>query len=312
MATYRLCSRGVLLAVAMALALVVAALWLPASILAQGNTLTVTKTEDTNDGVCDADCSLREAIAAASPGDTIDIPTGIYTLTHGSRLRINKQLDLRGSGSTSTVVQAATAPGVGSFGVFFIGTSGEATISSVTIRHGNETADASGSCCKWGGGIINSGTLSLTDSTVTENNAVYGGGLRNDGKLTLINSTISANAASAEGGGIYNSPDGNLVLTNNTISGNNADDGGGIFNAAGSVAVWNTIIALNPTGGDCSGSVSSQGHNLDGDNTCNLMYPADIPGVDPLLGPLQDNSGPNFTHALLPGSPAIDAGDDTW
>ena len=295
----------------MALALVVAALWPPAGIVAQGVTHTVTKTDDTNDGVCNSDCSLREAIAMASPGDTIGIPMGIYTLTHGSRLRINKKLTLRGSGATSTVVQAATEPGVGSFGVFFVGTSGEAAISNVTIRNGNEVADASGACCKWGGGINNSGTLTLTNSTVTDNNAVYGGGLRNDGTLTLINSTISANAANVEGGGIYNTRDGTLALTNTTVSGNRADDGGGILNAAGIVFVRNTIIALNPTGGDCSGTVSSQGHNLDGDNTCNLMHPADIPGVDPLLGPLQDNSGPSFTHALLPGSPAIDAGDDT-
>ena len=57
--------------------------------------------------------------------------------------------------------------------------------------------------------------------------------------------------------------------------------------------------------------MTSQGHNLHGDNTCNLTGPNDLLRVDPLLGPLQDNGGPTLTHALLAGSPAIDAGNDT-
>ena len=57
--------------------------------IAEGATLTLTKTTDTNDGVCDADCSLREAIATADPGDTVDIPAGIYTLALGT-LTISK------------------------------------------------------------------------------------------------------------------------------------------------------------------------------------------------------------------------------
>ena len=66
-----------------------------------------------------------------------------------------------------------------------------------------------------------------------------------------------------------------------------------------------TIIAGNVPG-DCSGGVVSLGFNLDSDNTCNLSPSTDLPGTDPLLGPLQDNGGPTETHALLPGSPAID------
>ena len=56
--------------------------------------------------------------------------------------------------------------------------------------------------------------------------------------------------------------------------------------------------------------MTSQGHNLDSDNTCNLSSVGDLPNTDPLLGPLQDNGGPTETHALLPESPAIDAGDN--
>ena len=66
--------------------------------VAQGANLTVTKTDDTNDGVCNADCSIREAIGDAAAGDTIDIPSGTYTLTLGSAISINKDLILIGAG----------------------------------------------------------------------------------------------------------------------------------------------------------------------------------------------------------------------
>ena len=59
------------------------------------------------------------------------------------------------------------------------------------------------------------------------------------------------------------------------------------------------------------GNITSLGHNLDSDGSCELSGTGDLSSTDPLLGPLQDNGGPTFTHALLPGSPAIDAADDT-
>jgi hypothetical protein len=61
-------------------------------------------------------------------------------------------------------------------------------------------------------------------------------------------------------------------------------------------------------GGDCSGILQSNGHNIDSDGTCNLTHPNDLSNTDPLLGPLADNGGPTLTHGLLAGSPAIDAG----
>ena len=67
-----------------------------------------------------------------------------------------------------------------------------------------------------------------------------------------------------------------------------------------------TIIADNITV-DCSGNPTSLGHNLDSDGTCDLTATGDLPNIDPFLGPLQDNGGLTETHALLPGSPAIDA-----
>ena len=111
--------------------------------------LTVTKTVDTNDGVCNTDCSLREAIAAANSGDTIIIPAGIYTLTLGSQLTIDKSLTLSGAGSENTVIQAATSSADATSRVLMIaGDNPTVAISDVTIRHGN----ASGA---HGGGILN-------------------------------------------------------------------------------------------------------------------------------------------------------------
>ena len=145
--------------------------------VAQGATLTVNKTADTEDGVCDADCSLREAIIAASSGDTVSIPAGIYTLTLGFELTINKDLTLSGSGAGSTIIQAATSPGVANFRVLNI-SEGNVDISGVTIHYGD--ADS-------GGGISNRGTLTLTGTTVSGNVVgFYGGGIINPGTLTLI------------------------------------------------------------------------------------------------------------------------------
>ena len=103
------------------------------------------------------------------------------------------------------------------------------------------------------------------------------------------------------------------VGTVNLISGTfHHNDGGGMrLLGSGTLTLVNTIVANSLSGSDCSGAVTSLGHNLDSDNAWNLTDPDDLPGEDPLLGPLPDNGGPTETHALLPGSPAIDAGDDS-
>jgi hypothetical protein len=108
------------------------------------------------------------------------------------------------------------------------------------------------------------------------------------------------------GGALYNSGTG--TLNNCTVNGNNADSGGGIYNLA-AVTLTNSIVANNSVG-NCADSriILSLGHNLFNDETCNSAESDII--ADPLLGPLADNGGPTETHALLPGSPAIDAGEN--
>ena len=158
-----------------------------------------------------------------------------------------------------------------------------------------------------GGGIDNIGTLTVTDSTFSGNSATNnGGGIRSGGMLTVIhstitNSTFSGNSA-VTGGGIDNGTLSELMVTNSTFSGNSANFGGSI-NGFVPVLLRNTIVANSPSSGNCSGSFIDGGGNLNyPDTTC--------PGInaDPLIGPLQVNPpGNTATHALLPGSPAIDA-----
>jgi len=129
--------------------------------IVRADILTVTKTDDTLDGACDADCSLREAITVASAGDTIDIPSGTYTLTLGSELLINKDLTLTGAEAGSTIIQAASHLVLADFRVLSI-TSGAVAISGVTIQHGNPRDDEGGRYD--GRGISNRGSLTLIDS----------------------------------------------------------------------------------------------------------------------------------------------------
>jgi len=179
----------------------------------------------------------------------------------------------------------------------------------------------------WGGAIYNRGTLMITDSTLSGNSAsgsgfygsAAGGGIGNAGTLIVTDSTLSGNSAigtglGGTGGAISNS--GMLTVLSSTLSENHANtSGGGI--SGGQVSVSNTIVAGNTglSAPDISGALDSQGHNLIGDGTGGSGYdPTDLVGtsecpIDPLLGPLEDNGGPTQTMALLPGSPALDAGD---
>jgi CSLREA domain-containing protein len=174
-----------------------------------------------------------------------------------------------------------------------------------------------------GGGIyIGGGAVTITNSTVSGNNSSgTGGGINNSGgTLTLANSTVSGNTpGNGNGGGIANNS-GTLTLTNSTVTGNitgNGARGGGIYFQVGTANIKNTIVANNTVGSGGSGpelfgTFNSQDYNLikttagatlTGNTTHNIT------GQDPSLGPLANNGGPTMTHALLPGSPAIDAGD---
>jgi hypothetical protein len=167
----------------------------------------------------------------------------------------------------------------------------------------------------FGGGIINLGSLNVSNSTVGGNDADEGGGIFNGGgAVTLTNSSLSGNFALGKGGGaVVNVRGGTLMVNSSTLSRNSAFDGeGGGIASAGGLQSRNAIIAGNiaPTGPDLEGNLGSQGFNLIGNTQgASGFDPSDLLNVDPLVGPLQDNGGLTQTMALLPGSPALDAGD---
>jgi hypothetical protein len=186
------------------------------------------------------------------------------------------------------------------------------------------------------GGISNAGTMYITNSTIARNDGDSVGGINNEesGTLTILNSTIAENESVLESGGINNDGDMlkiiNSTITKNISSAPNSFFGrisAGIGNISffadivGTVTVLNTIVAQNtfanppPSGSggpDCGGPITSLGTNLIGDPTgCDIsLQPGDLTG-DPGLDDLTDNGMPGNGHVpLLPGSPAIDAGND--
>jgi hypothetical protein len=189
------------------------------------------------------------------------------------------------------------------------------TIVRSTIS-GNHTPDQ-------GGGIFSDGPLTITDSTISGNmsTADEGGGIFiENGALTIVNSTISGNAASSSGGGIFNNPPvgsaNSVRILNSTITANSGSAGGGVATFdPGVIALRNTVLAGNSgqSGSpDANGTLSSEGFDLIGDTAGATIVgdtTGNITGQAPGLAPLADNGGPTETHALLAGSPALDAGD---
>ena len=140
-----------------------------------------------------------------------------------------------------------------------------------------------------GGAILNTGTLTLSNVTLSNNFANNGGGLQNEGTATLTNVTIYQNTAVSNGGGL-NTNGGSLTIVNSIVAGNSA-----------------TI------GPDCAGTLLSQGFNLiqnSADCTISGSTTGNVSG-DPLLAALALNGGSTLNHALGSSSPALDAGDNT-
>jgi hypothetical protein len=193
--------------------------------------------------------------------------------------------------------------------------------------------------------------MGINNSTVSNNSATHGAGICNDGRmkgaalLEISNTTLSNNSAGYDAGAILNIADtkGTATLSNCTISGNSAPNyGGGINNAAGltitnstfafnsagsggsiangnpvTVSIGNTIFQTGKVGENiyncCGGTINSRGYNLSSDNGGGYLNgPGDQTNTNPLLGPLQDNGGPTLTHALSPGSLAINTGDPNF
>ena len=302
-----------------------------------------------NDGLCtlreaiiaansDKKSGGRQGECSAGNGaDTIMLDVGRYELSRNDNggedaattgdLDITSDITLIGHGFGQTIIDSS---GIADRALHIL--NGTVEISNITVTKNGGTVSGPG------GGLHNRGNLTLIDSTIEDNSTnTLGGGIYNTGILTLKSSTISGNTTSDSGAGLANASSGSMTLDNSTISGNlatnsggglynagitilnnatiafnTANNGSGIANASGSGAVnfRNTIIAKNGAN-DCTGTLSSLGYNLDSDGSCVTNgVNNDLTVAEPLLDDaLQNNGGQTDTHALLPGSPAIDAGD---
>ncbi|OQY48537.1 MAG: hypothetical protein B6242_02020, partial [Anaerolineaceae bacterium 4572_78] len=269
--------------------------------------------------------SLRQAISDVCNNGTITFDNN-YSIYLDSQLDIAQSMTIDSGGYDITI--SGDSGNDGSKNVRVMEIAGGATgitISGTNIVSGNITGDGGGilinsgavvtmthstiadnEATNAGGGISNAGTLIVNNSTLYNNTALYGGGIDNatGGTLTVNNSTFSTNTGDIAGGGIGNAAGNTLNINNSTFSDNSSADGAGLKEWGGTTHVKNTIIA-NSSGADCVGTLTTNTNNLIEDNTCS---PAS--SGDPLLGGLQNNGGGAWTHALLAGSPAIDAGDN--
>jgi len=254
---------------------------------ALGATWTVTSTSDSGSG------SLRNAVASASNGDTIDFSlTNPATITLSSPISFGTNVTITGPGASALVVSGGDGTGI-----FIVNAGAVVTISGVTLEHGSyllggclfnagtlNLESSTVSFCavgnQLGGGIFNSGTLNITNSRIEGNVAGttngepgYGGGIYNDGgTLNITNSDISNNSAiggeqlecggdvtisCGYGGGIYNNSTGTVNLTGSYISQNFASAAGGIMNDQGT----GNTAKVTLTNSAVSGNSSIQGGN---------------------------------------------------
>lgn len=323
---------------------------------AAATTFTVTKTADTDDGTCNADCSLREAVKAAeqaqaaicagvvcpsAASETVVVPAGIYREPLGALAfefselpGSTATLSVIGAGAGRTIIDAQSA-----HRAVDVSFSTVVALRGMTIRNGRFGGKDDPLCIvphTHGGGVHNHGVLTMEDVTLTGNSAPDDGGGLASGTCastanepsacpigrgscaTLVNVTITGNQAPGRGGGIFSGQA--LSLTNVTIANNSAQEGSGIYAApppstnpecsagacARSMTLVNTIVsARGSAAAACAGAapLTSLGHNLFTDGSCHATA-SDLVRPDPLLSGLQADG----TLALLPGSPAIDAG----
>jgi hypothetical protein len=294
-------------------------------------TLIVTNTDDAGPG------SLRQAIADAQDGDEIHFDPAIAGQTimlTSERLSITRAITIEGPVAGGVTVNGS---GLASASVLLVsGDANPAIFRNLTITGGVaggisigpagfldpdvelilDHVTVSGNTGALGGGItlFAYSKLTLLASTVSGNTAAFGGGgIWAEGGVTIINSTISGNTSQEGGAAIHgDAPDyGSILLINSTVAGNVSAAGAAIHQETG-IRLHNTIVA-NPVA-NCFGSFSfpapaMEGVNLVSDETCGSASPTVIV-ADAVLGPLAGNGGPTMTHALLEGSPAIDAAAD--
>lgn len=349
-----------------ALLLVLAALFLAtiaAAAAAPQATTRYVALSGTNAGNCSnpaAPCrTIQYAHSQASSGDTIQVAGGVYV----ENVTLSKSVTLQGASAASTIIDGSQQERViridylpatsvvvrnltlrnGKGGI--LSGSGPLTIRDSVIR--NNQGDPASGVNRDGGGVYGFGPVTIVNTSIYSNTALYGGGVYarapvtitqsavydnagewgggvtlsvgNGDEARIINSTISRNTTLYGAGGVYNeSPNSLLTLRHAAVVFNRATATQNPGIAIGSnmtVRMEHSIVANNSGqagSAQCAGvgNYQSLGYNLDSDNSCRLTAAGDRPGVNPRLGPLSNNGGPTWTHALAQNSPALDAGNN--
>ena len=156
-----------------------------------------------------------------------------------------------------------------------------------------------------GGAISNSATMTVNNSTFSGNSSSKGGAINNSGTATVNSSTFSGNAATNQGGAIYNGGDNTLTLARSLLSGNSAADGAELYNEPAGFMPAGIVNSNNGNLFGQSGNAGTSGFTP----TASDLVPS--VGLSAILASLADNSGGTQTHALVAGSPAIDAAGDS-
>lgn len=292
-----------------------------------GTSLTMTNTRVIGNTTGNGAAGTNGGASGGGGGDGGGVLINNGTLTmNGVAINANNSGDANFGGTGGVGGGLMTMPGVNS------------TIDNATFSD-NTTGDGGGGVTGQGGrgaGIANHGIMTIGRSLISGNvtgtagaslgdSGGIGGGIFNGAVVNLVNTTISGNRTSgfnAPGGGFYNNGS-TVTLTNCTITGNEAIThvGNGFFQSlfvSGLTTIQNTIIAQNVGGPDTSGNFSSLGNNLIGNATDSTGFNSDdLKGntatpLNAMLGPLASNGGPTMTHALLAGSPALDAGNNDF
>jgi len=273
--------------------------------------------------------SLREAVNLANA-----LP-GSHSITFSSSitnaiLYLGQTLELTNTTGTQSIDGGSQVTINGFYAhtqIFVIDAGVAAVFTNLYIDNGSGTT---------GGGVLNNGTLTLSNVSLSGNSATNGGGLANTGVLTAYNVTFANNSAATDGGAIYNT--GTMTLGNGTLFGNSAGDsgggidnpgtltisdgtiadnsavqnGGGIFNN-GTAILQNSIVSNNLAGlsdPDIAGTVSGN-YNLVGSTGVSGISNGtngNIVGQPAQLTPLGNYGGYNQTLALLPTSPGLGVG----
>jgi CSLREA domain-containing protein len=280
-------------------------------------TCRVTKAADTNDGSCTAgDCSLREAVVEPTCTvidfslDLVGVPVG---LTQGE-IFIGRKLAIQGWGADAITISG------NNLGWIFNIANPEVVISGVTLTGGN-------------GGAVRGGTITLDRVYVTGNHTDALLGIIRSSYIVLRNSTIAGNYAPVHNFDTAVIVTGHGEITNSSICDNS---GAAIYTSGGLIAAYNSTIANNAPQGiiiqdagiftvgnsiaigaftdhSFRGDFESLGNNIvrDAPGSWPMFYgTTDLPNVDPMLAPVAYQGGHIPVCAVLPGSPAIDAGNN--